>query len=380
MVAARHTIDLYSPNAKPTGYEAAIKDSIERFEETEEKAKELEALVKSPANLIVDKYSESFKKDFADYYSTGTQRKTEFEGLVKNVPLWKFEPTAIEEPGQYEMALNYSWGKKTTEVSFTKPENRKGSKKLTLLYSLPFDASLEGSENGERDYGLSLSGGNANNFLLQQIGGETFPLLSESLNTQEFQFLDSFGNSAEAKKGRILLWTKEKLVFSPSTPYAFNLSVPGTNNAVLYKFEEEGLSTKDILWSKITEGLGTPSKICQKKGDDEQFALLQQNAKGLFFLPDKIRATVFTLVCSPQSATIEVKRSSPFSLSAGATQTNKTSKTSQGSVNIRRESDPNKLMTLQSLAKAVREGIVCVRADEESLEMAWNPEAISGTG
>lgn len=170
------------------------------------------------------------------------------------------------------------------------------------------------------------------------------------------------------------------MVFSPSTPYSFNMTVPGTSNSVLYKFEEGSLSTKDILWNKITEGLGTPNKACQNKGGDTQYSLLQQNAKGLFFLPEKVPATVFTLVCSTQSATIEAKRTSPFSLDVGATETAKATKTSQGSVNIRSQKDPNKVMTLQSLAKAVRDGFVCVRADEESLEFAWNPEKIGGTG
>lgn len=377
IVAARHTADLTNPNAKPTEYEDTIKKFAERFEGTEEKANELDALVKSPANLVSDNYSESFKKDFAAYYSTRTQRKTDFEALVKNVPQWKFEPEAIEEPGQYEMMLNYSWGgNPKTEVSF----KQVGSKKLTLLYSLPFDASLEQEINDNRNYGFSLAGNNSNRFLLQQISGETVPLLSDSTNTQEFQFLDGFSNSAEAKKGRILQWTKEKMVFSPSTPYSFSIAVPGTNNAVLYKFEEGSVSTKDIVWSKITEGLGTPNKVCQNKGGDTQYSLLQQNTKGLFFLPEKVPATVFTMVCSPQSATIEVKRTSPFSLDAGATETAKATKTSQGSVNIRSQKDPNKVMTLQSLAKAVRDGFVCVRADEESLEFAWNPEKIGGTG
>lgn len=362
-VIARHTADL----DKPTGYYETLQDLAAWTKGTEEKAGELAKLTRIKANLMPDNYSAQFKKDFAQYYSTGTHGTKDLEKVVKNVEKWSFSPAQIQTAGTYQGVLNYSWATNSTDVSFS-PTGK--NKPLPVLFSVPFDASLQEIESGSKDYGMALSGSDTEKFVLLQGKEDSLLALPDGKNSLSFHFVNELANDA-IKKGRLLVLTKDSLEFSPTTPFAFKMNLPGSNNGVLFKFEDSSFE-KTIQWNKI-ESTGTENQICQNGKGDTAFGLLSQNAKGLFFLPDKTTSAVFSLVCANQSASVDVSRHSPFSDSANATGSANASKNSGNSVTLNAGKDPNKTMTLQSLAKAVKNGQVCVRTAEDSLELAWNP-------
>lgn len=368
--AARHTKEnLSDPNSE---YYKFIEKSA-AWSISQEKAENLVKLTKTSANLMLDKYSESFKADFAQYYGEEEgHTATETQELAKSVANWTFSQEAIETVGKHEILLAYSWNSKASrrvQITFTAPKKPKNEPHI--LYSLPFDASLRELNSESRDYGVGISGNGSDQFYLTANAAKRVNALGAG--SKQFSFQYNKSNTADSQKGRIINLTGENIQFSPTTPYSISMTVAGTNNAVLFNFSEPTLNGT-IQWDRLIEGKGSENKVCQNGKGDTQYSLLQQNGKGMIFLSESVGSTALELVCSPKGANAELKQGTLFWSNANATQTANTAKQTRGSLGLSPQPNANKPFNLKDLAEAIKNNAVCVSVTTNSLVLAWNPD------
>jgi hypothetical protein len=380
--AARHTKEnLENPDS--TYYQFIEKNA--GWNIPAETATKLEELSKSTFNLMQDNYSESFRNDFADYYGEqeGIGRaESQSKEIAKKVKKWSFKSSSVNskpllqsfvEVGRYETQINYSWNPTATQpvqVSFV---SKKLDSDAPLQYRLPFDASLEEVPNELRDYGIAVIGTGSENLVLSARNNQAITPLSNS--SQPFQLEYNRNQTPESKQGRILAWSNYKVSFSPTIPYAITMNVSGNNNAILFNFspEEAAVLNGSIQWDRLVEGKGSENKVCQNGKGDTQYSLLQQNAKGMLFLPESISHAVLELVCSPQGASADLKQATLFWANSGTSQTAKAAKQTRGTLTLSPQPNPNKPFNLKDLAQAIKNREVCVSATTDSLYLAWNP-------
>ena len=352
--------------------EAAWVDGI-----TEETANKLLAQTKSKALLIGDAYTKQFATDFASHYAS--QAPGDAREMAEKTKDWAFTGDT-QQTGEYEASINYNWENKSSKVTFLMK-----TKKDALpspLYYLPFDASLVAVQQGKTDidYGTSFNGNNTDQLLLD--AKQTKVLTTENKHKRISFESQSLATDTGVKQGKLLELSREKAVFSPSIPFAFEAVLSGTNNAVLFEFDKPDSPLNPLIqWKNAVQELGSPNQFCQNGKGDTQYPLLRQNANGFFYLPVLAESTSFQLICSPQGATIAIKQGLAFSQTGTFTQNATARKESGTNVSLPiRSPDTANPMSIAGLIEAVKKEQVCVKTTSENTEFIWNPKHVQKGG
>ena len=208
--------------------------------------------------LKEDGITADFKTDFKTEY---TRENSFFEK-------WSFDKERLDS-GKYKVFFDYDWDKKgeNTKVSLTKQESLSEDFRQNYLFSTPFDGKVGVTDETKRtgygtEYGADPTVKNI--YLTEENGME---LKTNSINSalKKLTNTEKTTTFEQAREGRILYISGDRMTFSPSKPIGLKAVLAGTAGA------------KGVFYDLI-RGAAADNKIIGIKEEKELKYLLEWNS------------------------------------------------------------------------------------------------------
>lgn len=333
--------------------------------------------------LKEDGITADFKTDFKTEY---TRENSFFEK-------WSFDKERLDS-GKYKVFFDYDWDKKgeNTKVSLTKQESLSEDFRQNYLFSTPFDGKVGVTDETKRtgygtEYGADPTVKNI--YLTEENGME---LKTNSINSalKKLTNTEKTTTFEQAREGRILYISGDRMTFSPSKPIGLKAVLAGTAGAkgVFYDLIRGAAADNKIIgikeekelkylleWNSIKDSQQKESGLKQGSTcSDTRFGIIfssdaKTTQKTLSFVPADWAYT-FQKHCNTG---IEEMTGYNFDIKGKASETDLPDTTS---FNSEVPAEIAKNTSIKKWIEEIETGTVCFVPSTSKFELQWNKEKL----